>query len=48
MEMGRFNMGSTVIVLTEQGCIDFNNLKQEQKILFGQMLGDCLKQPHTH
>ena len=39
MEIGRFNMGSTVIVLTEQGRIDFNKLKKEQKVLVGQPLG---------
>jgi phosphatidylserine decarboxylase len=39
-EMGRFNMGSTVIVLTEPGRIDFNKLQTKQEILFGQVLGD--------
>ncbi len=39
MEMGRFNMGSTIIVLTERGKISFNDLAINQKILYGQKLG---------
>ncbi len=39
MEMGRFNMGSTVIVLTEREKVSFNNLQIEQRVLFGQELG---------
>jgi len=43
MEMGRFNMGSTVIVLTEQGKVNFDSLEKEQTILYGQALGKYSK-----
>lgn len=39
MEMGRFNMGSTVIVLAAPDRVDFGALQKEQKILFGKALG---------
>lgn len=39
-ELGRFEMGSTVILLFEEGMVEFRpDLKAEQKVTFGENLG---------
>jgi phosphatidylserine decarboxylase len=38
-EMGRFNMGSTVIVLLPDGAADWDSLAAEQEVQVGQRLG---------
>ena len=41
-ELGRFNMGSTVIVLLPEGRVALDALSPEQEILVGNRLGHCL------
>jgi phosphatidylserine decarboxylase len=41
-ELGRFNMGSTVIVLLPEGRVALDALSPEQEILVGNRLGRCL------
>ena len=40
-EIGRFNMGSTVIMLFEPGCVEFE-LELDQVVCMGQRIGKCL------
>tara|TARA_B110000037_G_C17092516_1_gene494617 strand:+ start:787 stop:1512 length:726 start_codon:yes stop_codon:yes gene_type:complete len=40
-EIGRFNMGSTVIMLFEPGCVEFE-MELDQVVCMGQRIGKCL------
>jgi phosphatidylserine decarboxylase len=44
-EMGRFNMGSTVIVLLPAGMAELDPLAPQQVVKLGERLGTCVPQP---
>lgn len=46
-EMGRFNMGSTVILLCERGRVRWHNaLREGTDVRMGERIGECIGQSH--